>query len=79
MGLLQAIYATKRDHVGAAEIAEEACDIEIERLGRPVGKQDQYVAAFGGLKAYRFEPDGSVKVSPLQSQMQRSTTWKSIC
>jgi D-glycero-alpha-D-manno-heptose-7-phosphate kinase len=66
VGLLQAIYAMKRDHVGAAEVAEEACYIEIERLGRPVGKQDQYVAAFGGLKTYHFEPDGSVKVCPLQ-------------
>ncbi|MGD1237800.1 hypothetical protein [Mycobacterium seoulense] len=66
VGLLQAIYAMKRDHVGAAEIAEEACRIEIERLGRPVGKQDQYVAAFGGLKVYHFKPDGGVKVSPLQ-------------
>jgi D-glycero-alpha-D-manno-heptose-7-phosphate kinase len=66
VGLLQAIYAMKRDHVSAAEVAEEACSIEIERLGRPVGKQDQYVAAFGGLKTYHFEPDGSVKVCPLQ-------------
>lgn len=66
VGLLNAIYAMKRDHVGAAAIAEEACDIEIERLGRPVGKQDQYVAAFGGLKTYHFEPDGSVKVCPLK-------------
>jgi D-glycero-alpha-D-manno-heptose-7-phosphate kinase len=66
VGLLQTIYAMKRDHVGSAEVAEEACRIEIERLGRPVGKQDQYVAACGGLKTYHFEPDGSVKVSPLQ-------------
>ncbi len=66
VGLLQAIYAMKRDHVGAAEVAEEACRIEIDRLGRPVGKQDQYVAAFGGLKTYYFQPDGSVKVCPLQ-------------
>jgi D-glycero-alpha-D-manno-heptose-7-phosphate kinase len=66
VGLLQTIYAMKRDHVGAAKVAAEACRIEIERLGRPVGKQDQYVAAFGGLKIYHFEPDGSVKVSPLR-------------
>jgi len=66
VGLLQAIYAMKRDHVGAAELAEEACRIEIDRLGRPVGKQDQYVAAFGGLKTYHFQPDGTVKVCPLQ-------------
>jgi D-glycero-alpha-D-manno-heptose-7-phosphate kinase len=49
VGLLQAIYAMKRDHIGA-EVAEEAYRIEIERLGRPVGKQDQCVAAFGGIK-----------------------------
>ena len=66
VGLLQAIYAMERNHVDAGEVAQEACNIEIERLGRPVGKQDQYVAAFGGLKTYHFEPDGSVKVSPLQ-------------
>ena len=66
VGLLQAIYAMKRDHVGAAKVAAEACDIEIERLGRPVGKQDQYVAAFGGVKIYHFEPDGGVTVSPLR-------------
>lgn len=66
VGLLRAVYAMKRDHVGAAEIAAEACRVEIERLGRPVGKQDQYVAAFGGLKVYHFKPDGSVKVSPLK-------------
>lgn len=66
VGLLQAIYAMKRDHVGVAELAEQACSIEIERLGRPVGKQDQYVAAFGGIKAYHFLPDGTVKVCPLE-------------
>jgi D-glycero-alpha-D-manno-heptose-7-phosphate kinase len=66
VGLLRAIYAMKRDHVGAAEVAAEACRIEIGQLGRPVGKQDQYVAAFGGLKIYNFEPDGRVTVSPLQ-------------
>lgn len=66
VGLLQAIYAMKRDHIGVAELAAEACDIEIKRLGRPVGKQDQYVAAFGGLKTYHFEPDGNVKVCALQ-------------
>ena len=44
VGLLQAIYAMKRDHISAAEVAEEACNIEIERLERPVGKQDQYLS-----------------------------------
>jgi D-glycero-alpha-D-manno-heptose-7-phosphate kinase len=66
VGLLQAIYAMKRDHIGVAEVAEEACKIEIERLDRPVGKQDQYVAAFGGLKTYYFQQDGTVKILSLQ-------------
>ena len=65
VGLLHAVNAFHRDHVTAAGLAEEACAIEIDRLGRPVGKQDQYVAAFGGLKCFDFKPDGHVKVSPL--------------
>jgi D-glycero-alpha-D-manno-heptose-7-phosphate kinase len=65
VGLLRAIYAMRRDHVSAGPIADEACRIEIERLRRPVGKQDQYVASFGGLKTYTFEPDGTVTVAPL--------------
>jgi D-glycero-alpha-D-manno-heptose-7-phosphate kinase len=65
VGLLRALYAARRDHLSAGEVAEEACRIEIEQLGRPVGKQDQYVAAFGGLKCYTFDPDGTVRVEPL--------------
>jgi D-glycero-alpha-D-manno-heptose-7-phosphate kinase len=66
VGLLRAIYAFKREHVAANSLAEEACEIEINKLGRPVGKQDQYIAAFGGLTCFEFEPDGGVHVSPLQ-------------
>jgi D-glycero-alpha-D-manno-heptose-7-phosphate kinase len=65
VGLLRAIYAMRRDHVSPGDLAEEACGIEIERLSRPVGKQDQYVAAFGGLKTYSFEADGTFNVAPL--------------
>lgn len=65
VGLLQAVHASLREHVTAADIAEEACAIEIDRLSRPVGKQDQYVAAFGGVRCYDFRPDGTVGVSPL--------------
>jgi D-glycero-alpha-D-manno-heptose-7-phosphate kinase len=65
VGLLRAIYALRRHHVGADAVAAEACRIEIDVLGRPVGKQDQYVASFGGLKSYTFSPDGSVAVAPL--------------
>jgi D-glycero-alpha-D-manno-heptose-7-phosphate kinase len=70
VGLLRAIYALYRDHPAPGDVAEEACRIEIDRLGRPVGKQDQYVAAFGGLKTYAFEPDGTVSVSPLAVSTQ---------
>jgi D-glycero-alpha-D-manno-heptose-7-phosphate kinase len=56
--------------VSAGEVAEEACRVEIERLGLPAGKQDQYVAAFGGLKTYSFEPGGAVKVVPLAVSTQ---------
>ena len=65
VGVLRAIYAYRREHVTAANLAQEACEIEIERLGRPVGKQDQYIAAFGGLTCMSFEPDGQVNVSPI--------------
>jgi D-glycero-alpha-D-manno-heptose-7-phosphate kinase len=65
VGLLRAIYAHRREHVTAAALAEEACHIEIDRLGRAVGKQDQYIAAFGGVTCFTFEPDGRVNAEPL--------------
>lgn len=65
VGLLRAIYALKREHITAGALAEEACRIEIDLLGEPVGKQDQYIASFGGLTCFEFEPGGSVRMSPL--------------
>jgi len=65
VGLLRAIHAYKREHATAADLAEEACDIEINQLGRSVGKQDQYIAAFGGLTCFQFEGNGAVETSPL--------------
>lgn len=65
VGLLRALYAFRREHVSASSLAAEACEIEIECLGRPVGRQDQYIAAFGGLSCLDIERDGSVDVSPL--------------
>jgi D-glycero-alpha-D-manno-heptose-7-phosphate kinase len=65
VGVLRAIYAFKREHVTAGALAEEAAHIEIDRLGEPVGKQDQYIAAFGGLTCFEFHPDDRVTVSPL--------------
>jgi D-glycero-alpha-D-manno-heptose-7-phosphate kinase len=65
VGLLHAVHAFRRDHAAAGDLAEEACAIEIDRLSRPVGKQDQYVAAFGGVKCFDFKPDGQVGTSPI--------------
>ena len=65
VGLLRAVYAMKREHVTPSALAEEASRIEIEILGEPVGKQDQYIAAFGGLTCFEVEPDGRVATSPL--------------
>lgn len=64
--LLKALHTFKKNVVPPQELAEQACHIEIDRLGEPIGKQDQYIAAFGGLTCFHFRPDGEVKVCPLQ-------------
>jgi D-glycero-alpha-D-manno-heptose-7-phosphate kinase len=64
--LLKALHAYRNHVVLPHTLAEEACHIEIERLGEPIGKQDQYIAAHGGLTCFRFMPDGRVEASPLQ-------------
>jgi D-glycero-alpha-D-manno-heptose-7-phosphate kinase len=65
VGLLNALYAYKNRLVGAGRLAEEACQIEIERCGKPIGKQDQYIAAYGGFQYIQFNPDESVYVDPI--------------
>ena len=65
VGLLNALYAYQGILKGPAELAEEACRIEIDRLAGTVGKQDQYIAAFGGVEHFEFRPDGSVRASPI--------------
>lgn len=65
VGLLQALYAYRGRHVGAERLAREACAIEIDRCGKPIGKQDQYIAAYGGLQFIQFNPDESVFVDPI--------------
>jgi D-glycero-alpha-D-manno-heptose-7-phosphate kinase len=65
VGLLRALYAERREHVTAGALAEDACRIEIDVLQRAVGKQDQYIGAFGGITCFEFDKDGSVHVSPL--------------
>jgi D-glycero-alpha-D-manno-heptose-7-phosphate kinase len=64
VGMLKAVHAVLRNHVSAADLGREACEIEIDRLGRTVGKQDQYIAAFGGITRFDFRRDGTVDVVP---------------
>jgi D-glycero-alpha-D-manno-heptose-7-phosphate kinase len=64
--LLKALFAHRRRLVHPSELAELACQIEIDRLGEPIGKQDQYIASYGGLTCFTFERDGSVKAEPLK-------------
>ncbi len=65
VGLLKALYAYAGQHVGAERLAREACEIEIGRVGQPIGKQDQYIAAYGGLQYIQFNADDSVYVDPI--------------
>jgi D-glycero-alpha-D-manno-heptose-7-phosphate kinase len=65
VGLLHALYALRRQPVTAEVLAREAIEIEMNRLGEPVGKQDQYIAAYGGLLCQEYLPDGEVRVTPL--------------
>jgi D-glycero-alpha-D-manno-heptose-7-phosphate kinase len=64
--LLKAFHTFKKNLVHPAELAEQACCIELEKLGEPIGKQDQYIAAYGGITSFRFLPDGRVEVAPLK-------------
>ncbi len=64
VGLLNALHAFRGERVSGGQLAEEACHIEMDVLGEPIGKQDQYAAAFGGLNLLRFDPNGSVTVEP---------------
>ena len=60
VGLLNARYAHKGDIVPAEVLARQACEIEINVLGKPIGKQDQYIAAYGGITCFKFLPDDRV-------------------
>jgi len=67
--LLKALHAHRRRLLHPNELAELACEIEINRLGEPIGKQDQYIAAYGGVTCFTFNPDGSVDAEPLRVSM----------
>ncbi len=66
VALLNALHAYNRDYVNQKQLADEACQIEIETLHEPIGKQDQYMAAFGGLTCLTFDKNGDVLVEPLR-------------
>ncbi|MBI2813962.1 MAG: galactokinase [Opitutae bacterium] len=62
--LLKVLHTANKHLISPAELAEQACHIEIDRLGEPVGKQDQYIAAVGGITAFTFHQDGRVEYRP---------------
>ena len=68
--LIKALYAHYRKSIHPRELAELACEIEIGKLNEPIGKQDQYIAAFGGLTEFVFNPDGTVNATPLNISIE---------
>jgi D-glycero-alpha-D-manno-heptose-7-phosphate kinase len=70
VGLLHALHAYSGRYASAEQLAREACTIEIERCAEPIGKQDQFAAAFGGFNFIEFNPDDTVSVSPVLCQRE---------
>lgn len=68
VGLLNALYAYKGQVTSPGQLAEQACQIEIDILGKPIGRQDQYAAAYGGVNYMRFNPDHTVDVEPVPAE-----------
>lgn len=62
--LLKVLHTAQKSIISPAELAEQACDIELNKLGEPIGKQDQYIAAIGGITAFTFHKDGRVEYRP---------------
>lgn len=65
VALLQLLHTYKGEYIDKYKLAKDACEVEIEKLGEPIGKQDQFAAAFGGLRFYEFLPTGFVNVEPV--------------
>ena len=68
-GLLKALYAHRKKHIHQEDLASLACTIEIEKLNEPIGKQDQYIAAYGGISQFSFNEDETVNCKPLDISM----------
>ncbi|MHB8972904.1 MAG: GHMP family kinase ATP-binding protein [Pirellulaceae bacterium] len=77
VGVLNALYAYVGSHVSAERLAREACHIEIDILGQPIGKQDQYAAAYGGFNYIRFNADESVFIDPIICHRKTKNTLNS--
>ena len=75
VGLLNALYAYRHRIVSPALLAEQACRIEIDILKKPIGRQDQYAAAFGGINYIRFNGDETVDVEPVPAEPRRWPSW----
>jgi D-glycero-alpha-D-manno-heptose-7-phosphate kinase len=67
--LLKTLYTHRKRHINQDELAELACTIEIDRLREPIGKQDQYIAAYGGITCFTFHKDDKVSAVPLKIGM----------
>jgi D-glycero-alpha-D-manno-heptose-7-phosphate kinase len=70
VALLNALHTYKREFVSSQRLAEEACELEMVRLGDPVGKQDQYISAYGNVTALTIDPSGAVSVEPVPVSAQ---------
>lgn len=68
VALILGLHELKGERVGAAQLAEEACKVEIDILGSPIGKQDQYASAFGGLNLIEFSADETVRIEPISTK-----------
>lgn len=75
VALLKLLYTYNEKFASNYKIAKEACDVEINRLGNPIGKQDQFASSFGGLRFYEFRPDGYVKNEPI---VMRSASYRKL-
>jgi D-glycero-alpha-D-manno-heptose-7-phosphate kinase len=64
--LLKALHTYKKNLIHPRELAEQACHVELDMLKEPIGKQDQYIAAYGGLTCFQFLPNGNVEATPLK-------------
>ncbi|MDO8495023.1 MAG: GHMP kinase [bacterium] len=71
VALLKGLHAFQGKKLDRAEVAEAACRLEIDLLNQPIGKQDQYAAAFGGFNIFQFNPDGTVDVEPILLDYQK--------